>query len=285
MSLLGSRESGEGRGREGPRRSKEREREEDTQKEEKRASFKVPFLQPTDTHTKTHLLSLSYRTRHRTAHIESTRQHQRLPPSLPFSLSFRRQHTPALCPALFLALSRVRALSHLSGLSDEHEMLRETCRKFADDMLVPNAAAWDKDHIYPADAVRHTRLKSDYRSPVSLSLSLSLSPRGFWLAALPPVLRPRRRGCRLPGLHCPAAASSRRPPPLPPARSLVTTLLARRRLFPSRLRLLSTLRRGERADGHVVGLLLRFRRRCASPLESVDVLFSIGLSRRFWAGV
>ena len=39
-------------------------------------------------------------------------------------------------------------------LSEEHTMLRENVRSFADNELVPNAAEWDKGHLFPADAIR-----------------------------------------------------------------------------------------------------------------------------------
>ncbi len=41
-----------------------------------------------------------------------------------------------------------------AGLSEEHEMLRSTCRAFADKELSPNAGLWDREHKYPAEAVK-----------------------------------------------------------------------------------------------------------------------------------
>jgi butyryl-CoA dehydrogenase len=41
-----------------------------------------------------------------------------------------------------------------SALSEEHAMLRETVRQFADTELIPNASKWDKEHLFPADAIR-----------------------------------------------------------------------------------------------------------------------------------
>jgi butyryl-CoA dehydrogenase len=38
-------------------------------------------------------------------------------------------------------------------MSDTHEMLQQTCRDFADAQLVPNAAEWDREHRFPAEAV------------------------------------------------------------------------------------------------------------------------------------
>ncbi|CAM9267132.1 unnamed protein product [Phaeothamnion confervicola] len=39
-------------------------------------------------------------------------------------------------------------------LPDEHTMLREMCRNFADKELAPNAGAWDREHAFPKDAVK-----------------------------------------------------------------------------------------------------------------------------------
>ena len=33
-------------------------------------------------------------------------------------------------------------------------MLRDTCRNFADTELAPKAGEWDKNHMFPADAVK-----------------------------------------------------------------------------------------------------------------------------------
>ncbi|RHY30181.1 hypothetical protein DYB32_004574 [Aphanomyces invadans] len=50
----------------------------------------------------------------------------------------------------------VRHMSALSysKLSEEHQMLRESVRSFADKELAPNAGKWDREHLYPADAVK-----------------------------------------------------------------------------------------------------------------------------------
>jgi len=39
-------------------------------------------------------------------------------------------------------------------LTDEQTMIRDTARAFAAEQLAPNAAAWDRDSIFPADAIR-----------------------------------------------------------------------------------------------------------------------------------
>ncbi len=39
-------------------------------------------------------------------------------------------------------------------LSEEHLLLRDSLREFAQARLAPNAAAWDRDHTFPKDALR-----------------------------------------------------------------------------------------------------------------------------------
>src|SRR6476660_4546367 len=39
-------------------------------------------------------------------------------------------------------------------LSPEQQQIRDTLREFARDELAPNAAAWDRDHTFPRDALR-----------------------------------------------------------------------------------------------------------------------------------
>jgi butyryl-CoA dehydrogenase len=44
-------------------------------------------------------------------------------------------------------------LTH-AQLQEEHQMIYEMCRKFADEELAPNAKNWDKEHCFPAAAIR-----------------------------------------------------------------------------------------------------------------------------------
>lgn len=41
-----------------------------------------------------------------------------------------------------------------SQLPEEHQMIHEMCRKFADDELSPNARIWDQTHSFPNDAIK-----------------------------------------------------------------------------------------------------------------------------------
>ena len=39
-------------------------------------------------------------------------------------------------------------------LTEEQRLLRDTCREFADRELKPNAKRWDREHKFPAEAVK-----------------------------------------------------------------------------------------------------------------------------------
>lgn len=49
----------------------------------------------------------------------------------------------------------LRAYTTHSALPEEHRMVYEMCRKFADEELAPNAGTWDKEHRFPKEAVDH----------------------------------------------------------------------------------------------------------------------------------
>lgn len=40
-----------------------------------------------------------------------------------------------------------------SQLPEEHQMIYEMCRNFADEELAPNAGKWDKEHLFPKEAI------------------------------------------------------------------------------------------------------------------------------------
>ena len=48
---------------------------------------------------------------------------------------------------------RQRAYTTHSQLPEEHKMIYEMCRSFADEELAPNAGKWDKEHSFPEEAV------------------------------------------------------------------------------------------------------------------------------------
>jgi butyryl-CoA dehydrogenase len=54
-----------------------------------------------------------------------------------------------------LLRGRRRQYTTHEALPEEHRMLYEMTRKFADEELAPNAGEWDKKHEFPATAVKH----------------------------------------------------------------------------------------------------------------------------------
>ena len=39
-------------------------------------------------------------------------------------------------------------------LTAEQQEIRELARRFADERIAPHAASWDREHVFPARAVR-----------------------------------------------------------------------------------------------------------------------------------
>lgn len=42
-----------------------------------------------------------------------------------------------------------------SQLPEEHQMIYEMCRNFANEELAPNAGEWDQKHAFPTEAITH----------------------------------------------------------------------------------------------------------------------------------
>lgn len=55
-----------------------------------------------------------------------------------------------------------RRVSSLAKLPETHEMLRQTCRDFAEKELKPIAASLDKDHKYPLEQVNQPRCAASF---------------------------------------------------------------------------------------------------------------------------
>ena len=51
-----------------------------------------------------------------------------------------------------------------SQLPEEHQMIYEMCRKFADEELAPNAGKWDQEHSFPTDAVSQLVSRNSFES-------------------------------------------------------------------------------------------------------------------------
>lgn len=52
------------------------------------------------------------------------------------------------------AVNLQRNIASLSALPETHQMLQKTCRDFADNELVPKAAKFDREHLYPAEEIK-----------------------------------------------------------------------------------------------------------------------------------
>lgn len=55
-----------------------------------------------------------------------------------------------------------RHVASLARLPETHEMLRKTCRDFADNELIPIAGNLDKDHRYPTEQVESFEMSIFY---------------------------------------------------------------------------------------------------------------------------
>jgi len=52
-----------------------------------------------------------------------------------------------------LTTKTTRAYTTHSQLPEEHQMVYDMCRKFADDEIAPNASKWDKNHEFPQEVI------------------------------------------------------------------------------------------------------------------------------------
>src|SRR5205807_5549394 len=61
----------------------------------------------------------------------------------------RRQRTGAAAPAALAARAGADPPMSLHELTDEQRAIRDVARRFADEAIAPQAAAWDRDHRFP----------------------------------------------------------------------------------------------------------------------------------------
>jgi butyryl-CoA dehydrogenase len=52
-----------------------------------------------------------------------------------------------------VTMTATRSITSHSALPEEHMMIYEMCRRFADEELAPNARSWDQAHSFPTDAI------------------------------------------------------------------------------------------------------------------------------------
>lgn len=51
-------------------------------------------------------------------------------------------------------MQQCRTIASLPLIPETHQMLHKTCRDFAENELIPNAAKFDREHLYPADQIK-----------------------------------------------------------------------------------------------------------------------------------
>ena len=54
-----------------------------------------------------------------------------------------------------MSSSNQRQYTTHSQLPEEHQMIYEMCRNFANEELAPNAGEWDQKHAFPTEAITH----------------------------------------------------------------------------------------------------------------------------------
>jgi hypothetical protein len=91
------------------------------------------------------------------------------------------------------AVSRAAARLYTShfALPEEHKMVYDMCRKFADEVLAPSAGEWDKKHVFPKEAVAQLVRSSEQEMPLLCdycSLWRASSPSCFLIAATTTIM-------------------------------------------------------------------------------------------------
>lgn len=93
-------------------------------------------------------------------------------------------------------LKHVRKASILTSLPETHELLRKTCRDFAEGELKPNAAKFDKEHLYPAEQI----LKMGELGLMGIVVPESLGGAGLDYLAYSIACEEISRGCASAGV-------------------------------------------------------------------------------------
>lgn len=75
-------------------------------------------------------------------------------PALLRSLLSRSSLPQRLTTTTTAAAARARCYTSHAALPEEHRMIYDMCRKFADEELAPHAGTWDQKHEFPKAAVQ-----------------------------------------------------------------------------------------------------------------------------------
>ncbi|XP_051541028.1 short-chain specific acyl-CoA dehydrogenase, mitochondrial-like isoform X2 [Myxocyprinus asiaticus] len=89
-----------------------------------------------------------------------------------------------------------RCLTQLAELPELHQMMRQTCRDYAQKELVPIAAQLDKDHMFPAKQVRELGMMG----VMAVEVPESLGGAGMDYLAYSLVVEELSRGCASTGV-------------------------------------------------------------------------------------
>ncbi|XP_049879306.1 short-chain specific acyl-CoA dehydrogenase, mitochondrial [Pectinophora gossypiella] len=94
------------------------------------------------------------------------------------------------------AVRQSRCIASLSALPDTYQMLYKTCRDFAEGELKPNAAKYDRDHLYPGEAIK----KMGELGLMSIAVPEELGGAGLDYLAYAIALEEVSRGCASAGV-------------------------------------------------------------------------------------
>lgn len=93
-----------------------------------------------------------------------------------------------------------RSITTHSQLPEEHKMIYDMCRKFADEELAPNAGEWDKKHEFPSDAVAQLA----ELGLMGINVPESIGGVGLDALSYAIVMEEISRGCASTGVICSA---------------------------------------------------------------------------------
>ena len=88
----------------------------------------------------------------RAGHSISTAVSKQLAPTI----AAKSSGSPWTSPLANVSLSsNQRQYTTHSQLPEEHQMIYDMCRNFANEELAPNAGKWDQKHAFPTEAITH----------------------------------------------------------------------------------------------------------------------------------
>ncbi|CAJ1947586.1 unnamed protein product [Cylindrotheca closterium] len=93
-----------------------------------------------------------------------------------------------------------RSITTHSQLPEEHKMIYDMCRKFADEELAPNAGEWDKKHEFPTDAIAQLA----ELGLMGINVPESMGGVGLDALSYAIVMEEISRGCASTGVICSA---------------------------------------------------------------------------------